>query len=181
MLVPCAPTMNNGEEKQPMSRLVWLHAAHTKTSRPAGRGSGGPKELLPPGAPTLIAERPKFVKYAGASTLVKGPVRARLPLGLKAFASARGPVAATQITDGVLQKVEYVLPSWSRSLAAFPADTTTVTPLLRAKLNTLLSNPTKRPLPAFGKAPPRLMLTTSAPLDRKSTRLNSSHVEISYA
>jgi len=38
-----------------------------------------------------------------------------------------------------------------------------VTPLLRAKLNTFWSNPTNRPLPAFAKAPLRLMLITSAP------------------
>ena len=64
MLVPCAPTMNRGDEKQRMNRLVWLHAAHTKTSLPAGAaraGSGGLNELLPPGAATSIARRPKFV------------------------------------------------------------------------------------------------------------------------
>ncbi len=61
MLVPCAPTMKFGDEKQPMIRLVWLQAAQTNTSLVAGGGSAGPKELLPPGAATLMAERPKLV------------------------------------------------------------------------------------------------------------------------
>src|SRR5436309_5583639 len=106
MLVPCAPTMKVGRGAQLMSRLVWLHAAHTKTSLPAGGVSGGPNELLPPGAATLMAERPKFVKYEGASILVHGPLRVKAGLGLVALASEVGPVAATQITAGVLQKVQ---------------------------------------------------------------------------
>src|SRR5437016_10173443 len=74
MLVPCAPTRKMGSAAQglifltgwpSLSRLsaktVWLHAAQTKTSRLAGKGRSGPKELLPPGAATLMAERPKFV------------------------------------------------------------------------------------------------------------------------
>src|SRR5437762_7489643 len=104
MLVPCAPTMKVGRGAQLMSRLVWLHAAHTNASLPAGGVSGGPNELLPPGAATLITERPKLVKYAGASTSVNGPVRAKFAFGFVALASDVGPVAATQMTDGVLQK-----------------------------------------------------------------------------
>src|SRR5438034_10748225 len=61
MLVPWAPRIKKGDEKQPTIRLVWLHAAHTNTSLPAGAASGGPNELLPPGAATLMTERPKFV------------------------------------------------------------------------------------------------------------------------
>src|SRR5205809_3340643 len=57
MLVPWAPRIKKGDEKQPTIRLVWLHAAHTNTSLPAGAASGGPNELLPPGAATLMTER----------------------------------------------------------------------------------------------------------------------------
>src|SRR5881409_361524 len=59
MLVPWAPRIKKGDEKQPTIRLVWLHAAHTNTSLPAGAVSAGPNELLPPGAATLMTERPK--------------------------------------------------------------------------------------------------------------------------
>src|SRR5947199_6646822 len=102
MLVPWAPRIKKGDEKQPTIRLVWLQAAHRHTSLPAGAASGGPNELLPPGAATLMTERPKFVYYAGASILVHGPLRTRFGLGLVALASEVGPVAATQITEGVL-------------------------------------------------------------------------------
>jgi len=56
MLVPCTPRMNVGSGAQLTSRLVWLQAAHTNTSRVAGAGSFGPNELLPPGAATSMAE-----------------------------------------------------------------------------------------------------------------------------
>src|SRR2546429_192757 len=103
--------MKKGSAAQPVRstgwvmRLVCVQAAHTNTSLPAGAASGGPKELLPPGAATLMTERPKFVQYAGASILVHGPLRTRFGLGLVALASEVGPVAATQITEGVLQNV----------------------------------------------------------------------------
>src|SRR2546422_5962938 len=45
MLVPWAPRIKKGDEKQPTIRLVWLHAAHTNTSLPAGAANGGPNEL----------------------------------------------------------------------------------------------------------------------------------------
>ena len=38
--------------------------------------------------------------------MVHGPLRTRFGLGLVALASEVGPVAATQITEGVLQKVQ---------------------------------------------------------------------------
>src|SRR6266516_502929 len=47
--------------------------------------------------------------------------------------------------------------------ASLQAETTLVTPLPLAKLKTFWSSPTKRPFPALGNPPPRLMFTTSAP------------------
>src|SRR5256885_16869849 len=61
MLVPCAPTMNRGDEKQRMNRLVWLHAAHTKTSLPAGAaraGSGGVEAVVAPRGRSVLRRTP---------------------------------------------------------------------------------------------------------------------------
>src|SRR5437870_11738546 len=49
MLVPCAPTIKVGNGAQLISKLVWLHAAHTKTSRLAGGASGGAERAVPAG------------------------------------------------------------------------------------------------------------------------------------
>src|SRR5712691_7870349 len=94
MLVPRAPTIKMGSAEQPVrstgvvTRLVWVHAAHTNTLRRVGNGSAGPAEILPPGAATLMTERPKLVYDAGASTSVQGPVTVVNPV-----ASVVGPVA----------------------------------------------------------------------------------------
>lgn len=147
MLVPCAPTTKVGAVEQTAAsdgnaKIVWLQAAQTND------------RWLLPGAATSMAPRPKFVYVAGASTLVHGPFTDAWEVG---------PVAATQMTAGVLQNVAYKSPMCWRSSAALPAETTMVTPWLRAKLNVLFRSPTKRPLCALAKKPPRLMFTTSAP------------------
>src|SRR2546425_13007912 len=71
MLVPCAPMTGRVHATGTVTpafvraTIVPLHAAHTAVCRPAGSGSGGPKELVPPGAATVIAERPKVVQNPG--------------------------------------------------------------------------------------------------------------------
>src|SRR5438876_5546674 len=81
MLVPCEPMTGRVHATSTVTpavvraTIVPLHAAHTAVCRPAGSGSAGPRDVFPPGAATLMAERPKFEWTAGASTSVHGPVR----------------------------------------------------------------------------------------------------------
>src|SRR6266851_1767696 len=70
MLVPSAPMRKmslgaHGKNFTPVlgsvKIAVWLHGAHTNTFLLAGAGRAGPNELLPPGAATSIALRPKLL------------------------------------------------------------------------------------------------------------------------
>ncbi len=93
MLVPVSPSVKMPVWQMGIWRLVCEHACHTNPPMPAA--------LFPPGAATLIADRPKLVNGDGVSTSTNGPA----VLGANV-----GPVADTQATAGVSQNEEKKLP-----------------------------------------------------------------------
>src|SRR5206468_9174308 len=91
-------------------------------------GAAPPPGPAPPGPATLIAERPKLVVGATASTFSHGPFTP---------AAAVGAVAETQITCTPLQNLHRSW-SWSRSDDILPAAATRTAPLRWAQLSARL-------------------------------------------